>query len=179
MPPGVQQQQQMQQQYGMGPSPGVHYGDPSMNGHPAMNGNLSRPTSAASNNHFLGPPPPGPDQRVSPGPPPSGGMQSSSSQHPSPNSIGGDPNGGRSFAGAPNPPSASSTPNPAPHQPLPPPPTSNGSGDSNGIPVGPPGSANPNDGSFQLGASGGDFSNSDLVDFESFLNGDMFTEEGS
>ncbi|BGP15842.1 hypothetical protein JCM10213_005674 [Rhodosporidiobolus nylandii] len=200
MPQGLAPHQQ-QQMYLPGPSPGGNFGgDPGMNGggpggmngQPMMNGNLSRPASAASN-HFLGAPPPGPEQRFSPAPlhPHQGGMPS---QHPSPGQVGGLPvppsnghpggfsgsgdpnslaaNGSRPFAGAPpNGSSASTTP-------LPPPPSAlpdggaNGAPDANGIPVAPGG-----DSSFQLNVSGEDVFAG--LDFDSFLNGDMFAEDGA
>ncbi|GAA5916280.1 hypothetical protein JCM6882_005068 [Rhodosporidiobolus microsporus] len=191
LPPGMGPPPQHQQMYVTGPSPAPHQqqqymggggGDPGMNGHPGMNGTLSRPTSAASNHHFLGAPP-GPDQRLSPAPPQQGGMPPPPpSQHPSPSQLSGlsqpppggngDPNslgvgGSRPFAGAGNPPSASTTPLPPPPQNLaPPPPDPN----ANGIPVGPP--------------TGGDaaddvFAGMDNIDFDSFLNGDMFAEDGT
>ncbi|GAA5861118.1 hypothetical protein JCM8547_008041 [Rhodosporidiobolus lusitaniae] len=192
-PPGMQQQQHGQQQpmYVMGPSPGGQQfsGDPGMNGghpgmnggHPGMNGGpLSRPASAASNHFLSAPPPPGPDQRLSPVPPPQGGMSGAPSQHPSPSQLGGLPtpslgadlnNGARPFAGAPAPPSASNTPLPPAHQPLP-------TDDQNSIPVGLPGSADPNGGAFPLNLGGGGDNSLGEVDFESFLNGDMFAEDG-
>ncbi|BGO99533.1 hypothetical protein NBRC10513v2_003631 [Rhodotorula toruloides] len=132
---------------------------------PGANGTLSRPASAASNHHYLSPghngapqqqqqlglgPPPGPDQRRSPIPPGS---------H--------DAGGPRPFAGAPSASSASSTP----LAPLPPP---LGPG-ANGIPVGPPsGQPNANDSSFQFSLGEDVFTG---LDFDSFLNNDMFAEE--
>ncbi|GAA5970953.1 hypothetical protein JCM11641_004520 [Rhodosporidiobolus odoratus] len=185
------------QMHAGGPSPhsGMGGGDPGMNGngvhghpgmngggppgHPGMNGQPSRPASAASN-HFLG---------ASPAPLPQNGMPPTPGQQPSPGHLSGLPipppgpgahgepnasmgnNTSRPFAGAPIPSSASTTPLPAPSQPLPPtsaaPPSQ-----AQGIPVGGGGG----DDSFQLNMGGGD----DLfpIDFEKFLNGDMF-EDGT
>ncbi|GEM07459.1 lisH dimerization motif containing protein [Rhodotorula toruloides] len=169
-----------QQMVVTGPSPQPqHYGD-AMNGagtdsgggqgypvngvSPGANGSLSRPASAASNHHYLSPghngapqqqqlglgPPPGPDQRRSP---------ISPSAH--------DAGGPRPFAGAPSASSASSTP----LAPLPPP----LGPEPNGIPVGPPsGQTNANDSSFQFNLGEDVFTG---LDFDSFLNNDMFSEE--
>lgn len=131
---------------------------------PGANGSLSRPASAASN-HYVSPgqsgapqqqqlglgPPPGPDQRRSPISP---GAQ--------------DAGGPRPFAGAPHPSSASSTP----LAPLPPP----LGPEPNGIPVGgpPSGQANATDPSFQFNLGEDVFTG---LDFDSFLNNDMFAEE--
>ncbi|GAA5825713.1 hypothetical protein JCM11251_000346 [Rhodosporidiobolus azoricus] len=190
LPPGMGPPPQQQQMYVTGPSPGAQQqymggggGDMGMNGggHPGMNGSLSRPTSAASNHHFLGAPP-GPDQRLSPAPQQGGGGNGMPSQHHSPSQLGGLPqppsqdpnslgplNGGRSFANGPNPPSATTTPLPPPPQDLAPPPQPmDQQSQSNGISVGGPG-----DGGEDV------FAGIDNIDFESFLNGDMFAEDGT
>ncbi|GAA5886992.1 hypothetical protein JCM5296_005217 [Sporobolomyces johnsonii] len=174
--------QQGQHVYVTGPS--EQYGDISLSANGAMNGqpptadgSLSRPASAASSHHFLGAPPPS-EQRGSPVPTPSGNGTS-------PNQFGGSlppgmpgappgdiPTGGaRPFAGAPQPPSASTTPLlPAP-QALPPDPGQQAS--TNGIPVG--GGGNNGDASLQFNVSGDDMFAG--LDFDSFLNNDMFNEE--
>ncbi|GAA6012924.1 hypothetical protein JCM10207_008379 [Rhodosporidiobolus poonsookiae] len=174
-----------QQMYSMGPSPGAQYTDMGVNGlpQPPMNGqggHLSRPASAASNHHFLGPPP-GPDQRLSPAPMQQGGMPPPPGSHASPNGTlpappgNFDPNAGipvgnsRPFAGGAL--SASSTPLPAPPIGLPPQPDQS---QANGIPVG------GGDDSFLLNTSGGNGDTTfEGLDFESFLNNDMFADDGT
>ncbi|GJN89151.1 hypothetical protein Rhopal_002125-T1 [Rhodotorula paludigena] len=191
-----------QQMYVTGPSPesyggGSGSGDPmsGMNGGGMINGagagmvngNLSRPASAASNHPHLSPggpqqahqqhispgmpPVPEPDQRISPVPS-LGGQQQQQGSLPVP--PGGNDGLSRPFAGAP---SASTTPLPPPPQSLPP--------DLGGIPVGAPpmhssmsngtGPGAAGDTSMQLNLSGDDMFSG--LDFESFLNNDMFNED--
>ncbi|GAA5848122.1 hypothetical protein JCM3766R1_000460 [Sporobolomyces carnicolor] len=182
-----QQHQQQQQMYGAGSSSGGS-GDSNFNPSQMLpngagaaqnhsNGSLSRPASAASNHHFLGAPQSQqPDQRHSPLP----ASTPTNGQAPSPMNFGGapTPNGSRPFAGAPNPPSATNTPLPPAPQALAPDPNQ---GDPNGL-----------GGSISVSAPGGggdalQFNTTNVaggtedmfagLDFDSFLNNDMFNEE--
>ncbi|GAA6051362.1 hypothetical protein JCM3770_004502 [Rhodotorula araucariae] len=182
---------QQQQQYlgGNGDPNGV--GGMGMNGAPPQqqqqpgmaNGSLSRPASAMSNHH-LSPggshqhfspasgmgapgPGPGPEQRASPVPPQTQ-MQMHMSMQMAGSGGGGDLSG-RQYGGS-QPHSATSTPLPPPPQALPPAPESNGGGGGGGA-NGANGFGLGTDELFN-GLDGG-------LDFETFLNNDMFTEDAA
>ncbi|GAA5909859.1 uncharacterized protein JCM6883_003117 [Sporobolomyces salmoneus] len=184
-----QQQQQQQQMYGPGSNtsgsgdsnfnslhmiPNGQPGGPGGGGQNHANGSTSRPTSAASNHHFLGAPQQQqPDQRHSPLP----ASTPTNGQAPSPMNFGGGPtpNGSRPFAGAPNPSSATNTPLPPAPQPLAPEPNISDANGLGGISVSGPGgdalqfnTANVAGGTEDMFAG---------LDFDSFLNNDMFNEE--
>lgn len=137
------------------------------------NGSHSRPTSAASNHHFLGAPQQQPDQRQSPLP----ASTPTNGQAPSPMNFGGapTPNGSRPFAGAPNPSSATNTPHPPAPQALAPDPNQSDSSGLGGISV-----SGPNGDSLQFNTTSVAGGTEDMfagLDFDSFLNNDMFNEE--
>ncbi|GAA6012346.1 hypothetical protein JCM11491_007103 [Sporobolomyces phaffii] len=177
-----QQQQHQQGMYPSGPNSGGS-GDSNFNslqilpngggaGPTHGNGSHSRPTSAASNHHFLGAPQQ-PDQRHSPLP----ASTPTNGQAPSPMTFGGGPtpNGSRPFAGAPNPSSATNTPLPPAPQALAPDPNQSDSNGLNGISVSGSGGN-----SLQFNTTNVAGGTEDMfagLDFDSFLNNDMFNEE--
>ncbi|GAA5967674.1 hypothetical protein JCM3765_005848 [Sporobolomyces pararoseus] len=173
-------QQQQQQIYGTASNQGGP-GDSNFNslqtlpnggGQNHANGSLSRPTSAASNHHFLGAPQQQAEQRHSPLP----ASTPTNGQAPSPMNFGGGgptPNGSRPFAGAPNPSSATNTPLPPAPPSLAPDPSQTDANGLNGISV-------PGGDSLQFNTTNVAGGTEDMfagLDFDSFLNNDMFNEE--
>lgn len=180
--PAQPPQQQQQQIYGNASNQGAP-GDSNFNslqtlpnggGQNHANGSLSRPTSAASNHHFLGAPQQQMDQRHSPLP----ASTPTNVQAPSPMNFSGGgggptPNGSRPFAGAPNPSSATNTPLPPAPPSLAPDPNQADTNGLNGISVSGGDSLQFN----TTNVAGGTEDMFAGLDFDSFLNNDMFNEE--